>query len=87
VLELACELGVWTSRLLRHATDVTTVDPSPEMLAIAASRVRDDRVRFVQADLFTWVPDRRYDVVFFDSGSRACRPGALSRSGHWWLAA
>ena len=22
-------------------------------------------VRFVQADLFTWRPDRRYDVVFF----------------------
>ena len=64
VLELACGPGVWTSQLLRHATDVTAVDASPEMLAIAASRVVDDRVRFVQADLFTWVPDRRYDVVF-----------------------
>jgi demethylmenaquinone methyltransferase/2-methoxy-6-polyprenyl-1,4-benzoquinol methylase len=64
VLELACGPGVWTSRLLHHATDVTAVDASPEMLAIAASRVGDDRVRFVQADLFTWVPDRRYDVVF-----------------------
>jgi len=65
VLELACGPGVWTGQLLRHATDVTAVDASPEMLAIAAARVRDDRVRFVQADLFTWVPDRRYDVVFF----------------------
>jgi SAM-dependent methyltransferase len=65
VLELACGPGVWTSRLLRHATDLTAVDASPEMLAIAAARVSDDRVRFVQADLFTWVPDRRYDVVFF----------------------
>src|SRR5918997_769474 len=27
----------------------------------------EDRVRFVQADLFTWTPDRRYDVVFFGS--------------------
>src|ERR671937_3148742 len=25
----------------------------------------DGRVRFVEADLFTWRPDRRYDVVFF----------------------
>jgi len=25
----------------------------------------DDRVRFVRADLFSWRPDRRYDVVFF----------------------
>src|SRR5204862_1615704 len=65
VLELACGIGVWTELLLRHATRVTAVDASPEMLAIASARVRDERVRFIQADLFTWVPDRRYDVVFF----------------------
>jgi trans-aconitate methyltransferase len=65
VLELACGPGVWTRQLLRHASDVTAVDASPEMLAIAASRVPGDApVRFVQADLFTWEPDRRYDVVF-----------------------
>jgi SAM-dependent methyltransferase len=64
VLELACGPGVWTRQLLRHAADVTAVDASPEMLAIAAARVGDERVRFVQADLFAWVPDRRYDVVF-----------------------
>jgi SAM-dependent methyltransferase len=64
VLEFACGPGVWTGQLLRHATDVTALDASPEMLAIAAARVNDDRARFVQADLFTWVPDRRYDVVF-----------------------
>ena len=65
VLELACGPGTWTSHLLPHATDVTALDASPEMLAIAAARVTDDRVRFVQADLFTWRPDRRYDAVFF----------------------
>jgi SAM-dependent methyltransferase len=65
VLELACGPGVWAGQLLRHATDVTAVDASPEMLAIAAARVGNDRVRFIQADLFTWRPDRRYDVVFF----------------------
>ena len=64
VLELACGPGLWTGQLLRHATDVTAVDASPEMLAIAAARIGSDRVRFVQADLFTWQPDRRYDVVF-----------------------
>ena len=67
VLELACGPGVWTGQLLRHASDVTAVDASPEMLAIAAARTREvggERVRFVQADLFTWTPDRRYDVVF-----------------------
>ena len=66
VLELACGPGVWTGQLLRHASEVTAVDASPEMLAIAAARVGgSDRVRFIQADLFTWTPDRRYDVVFF----------------------
>jgi SAM-dependent methyltransferase len=64
VLELACGPGTWTSQLLRHATHVTAVDASPEMLAIAAARTGSERVRFVQADLFTWVPDQRYDVVF-----------------------
>jgi trans-aconitate methyltransferase len=65
VLELACGTGVWTQQLLRHATSVTAVDAAPEMLAIASARVRDGRVRFVEANLFTWTPDRRYDVVFF----------------------
>jgi 2-polyprenyl-3-methyl-5-hydroxy-6-metoxy-1,4-benzoquinol methylase len=64
VLELACGPGVWTGQLLRCATDVTAVDASPEMLAIAAARVGNERVRFIQADLFTWKPDRLYDVVF-----------------------
>jgi trans-aconitate methyltransferase len=65
VLELACGPGVWTEQLLRHATCVTAVDASPEMLAIASARVRDKRVCFIQADLFKWAPDRRYDLVFF----------------------
>jgi SAM-dependent methyltransferase len=64
VLELACGPGVWTGQLLRHATEVTAVDASAEMLAIAAARVGSERVRFIQADLFTWKPDRRYDAVF-----------------------
>jgi demethylmenaquinone methyltransferase/2-methoxy-6-polyprenyl-1,4-benzoquinol methylase len=66
VLELACGPGTWTTQLLQHAADVTAVDASPEMLAIAATRVGEqERVRFVSADLFGWRPDRRYDVVFF----------------------
>lgn len=65
VLELACGPGTWTAQLLRHAAEVTAVDASPEMLAIASARVAKSRVRFVRADLFKWEPDRRYDVVFF----------------------
>jgi ubiquinone/menaquinone biosynthesis C-methylase UbiE len=67
VLELACGPGMWTELMLRHATSVTAVDAAPEMLALAIARLGEGegRVRFVQADLFSWRPDRRYDVVFF----------------------
>ena len=64
VLELACGPGMWTEMLLRHATSVTAVDAAPEMLARAKARL-GDRARFLQADLFSWRPERRYDVIFF----------------------
>ena len=31
----------------------------------ARRRIADSRARFLLADLFSWTPDRRYDVVFF----------------------
>lgn len=65
VLELACGPGTWTPELLRHARTLTAVDGSPEMLRLAAAKVLSERVRFVEANLFDWRPDRRYDVVFF----------------------
>jgi len=65
VLELACGTGMWTRLLLRHATNVTAMDAAPEMLAAAAARFEEGRVRVVEANLFSWTPDRRYDVVFF----------------------
>ena len=65
VLELACGPGTWTEQLAVYAERVTAVDVAPEMLELAAAKVRDDRVRFLQRDLFKWRPDRRYDVVFF----------------------
>lgn len=66
VLELACGPGTWTPHLLRYADSVTAVDASPEMLSIAAREVGgDERVRFVEADLFGWRPDSQYDVCFF----------------------
>jgi len=65
VLELACGPGMWTEILLRHAASVTAVDGAPEMLARARARVGEGRARFIHADLFSWLPERRYDVVFF----------------------
>lgn len=67
VLELACGTGAFTGALLDHADHLTAVDGSPESLAIARAKLRDrsERLTFVEADLFTWRPERRYDVVFF----------------------
>jgi demethylmenaquinone methyltransferase/2-methoxy-6-polyprenyl-1,4-benzoquinol methylase len=67
VLELACGPGTWTAEILRYADSITAVDASPEMLALAAAAVgkHGAEVRFVNADLFSWEPDRLYDAVFF----------------------
>jgi SAM-dependent methyltransferase len=66
VLELAAGTGLWTQRLAAYATRLTAVDAAPEVLAINRQRlsVRDD-VRYIEADLFQWQPDGRYDVIFF----------------------
>ena len=65
VLELACGQGKWTGLLLTHADSITCVDASPEMLAIARREVDDSRATFIEADIFGWEPERRYNVVFF----------------------
>jgi ubiquinone/menaquinone biosynthesis C-methylase UbiE len=69
VLELACGTGLWTVELARHATGITAVDASPEVLEINHARLQEARlqtpVSYVRADLFDWRPDDAYDVVFF----------------------
>lgn len=65
VLELAGGTGIWTQRLVRTADELTVVDASPEVLAINRAKVGDARVRYLEADLFAWRPDQRYDAVFF----------------------
>lgn len=65
VLELAAGTGWWTQRLAQYAASVTAVDASPESLAINRGKLGDTPVRYVEADLFDWQPDRQYDVVFF----------------------
>lgn len=66
VLEIASGTGTWTRLLLQHASSVTALDPAPEMHHEARRKLGDDeRVRFIEANIFTWDPDRLYDVVFF----------------------
>ncbi len=65
VLELACGTGLWTRHLVDYATSLTAVDAAPEVLAINRARVGDDSVRYVEADLFDWTPDGRFDACVF----------------------
>ena len=66
VLELACGTGWWTGRLAAGHRRVMAVDASPEVIAINRERVKSDRVDYVVADLFKWVPPAgAFDAVFF----------------------
>jgi SAM-dependent methyltransferase len=65
VLELACGPGGFTGELARHAATVTAVDASQRMLARSRAEVDRRNVRYIQADLFDWRPERSYDLVFF----------------------
>lgn len=68
VLELACATGWWTERLAWTAGTLTCLDASPEMVALNRARLRAAGLpepRFVLADVFSWKPERAYDVAFF----------------------
>lgn len=65
VLELAGGTGWWTERLARTADHLTVVDASPEVLALNRERVGRSDVDYVVADVFSWRPQRSFDVVFF----------------------
>ena len=63
VLELAPGTGLWTAELLEAGAQVTAVDAAPEMLEALRRRCGGPRLTTVHADLFAWVPARRYDAV------------------------
>jgi ubiquinone/menaquinone biosynthesis C-methylase UbiE len=65
VLELACGTGLWTQQLLGHAQQITAIDSAMEALDLNRQRVQSAKVKYIQADIFTWLPDERYDVIFF----------------------
>jgi len=85
VLELACGTGQWTVELARHASLLTAVDASPEMIALNRARVAQGNVRYVEADLFSWSAPERYDVVFFSMWLSHVPPQRFD--GFWALVA
>jgi demethylmenaquinone methyltransferase/2-methoxy-6-polyprenyl-1,4-benzoquinol methylase len=67
VLEIACGTGLWTEELAGLADTVTAIDAAPEAVEIARDRVRSANVSFEVADVFSWAPDTRFDVIFFSA--------------------
>lgn len=65
VLELACGTGLWTEQIVAHADHNTAVDSSAEVIALNAGRVDSPLVEYLQADIFEWQPEKRFDLVFF----------------------
>ena len=67
VLEIACGTGLWTQALAASADTVTAIDVAPEVIEIAHDRVRSANVVFEVADVFSWAPGVRFDVIFFSA--------------------
>lgn len=66
-LEAGCGAGAEAIWLAEHGWQVTGADVADAALAFAADRAADrgvsDRVDWIQADLSTWEPPTRYDLV------------------------
>ena len=66
VLEIASGTGIWTEALTRHATSITALDSSQEMIERCKTRLGGNpKVRYIHADFYAWTPDRQYDAVTF----------------------
>ena len=64
-IELGAGTGQWTNALASVAGDVVAVDASPEALALLRAKVRAPGVSTVAADVLSWRPDARADLVLF----------------------
>jgi SAM-dependent methyltransferase len=81
VLEIACGTGLWTQALAEWADSLTAIDAAPEAVAIARDRVRPASVSFAVADVFSWHPGTRFDVIFFSAWLSHV---PASRFGQFW---
>jgi demethylmenaquinone methyltransferase/2-methoxy-6-polyprenyl-1,4-benzoquinol methylase len=67
VLEVAAGTGIWTIPLLESAQRVTALDTSAEVLDICHEKAGAlaARLTTIQASIFEWEPERKFDHVFF----------------------
>ena len=62
---------------------MSVIDSSPETLDLNRDRVGRPDVDYLVADLFTWQPQRTYDVVFFSFRLSHVPRSRFSASGPW----
>lgn len=65
ILEMAPGTGIWTTELIQIGARVTALDASPEMIKINRAKLLSDKVDYQLTDLFSYEPQRQYDMVFF----------------------
>lgn len=100
-LDLGCGAGFFSAWLARQGMDVTAIDLFPEAIEMARTTAakKGVEVELVCGDLFTFAPERRFDLVL-DSGClhalvggdvaaykaqllRLLAPGGTFVLGHW----
>jgi demethylmenaquinone methyltransferase/2-methoxy-6-polyprenyl-1,4-benzoquinol methylase len=65
VLEVACGTGYWTQFIASVAESILAIDAAPETLAIAKSRVAQEKVKFVVGDAYDLPPHpEKFDAAF-----------------------
>jgi len=63
VLDVGCGTGRWTKYFVKSGADVTSVDTSPDMLALARRRVKGAQFKLMDARKLRF-PDNSFDFVF-----------------------
>jgi len=68
-LDVGCGAGVFTVWLAERGLEVTGIDLFPEAITMARSLAhkKGAKVELVEADLFSYTPDRPFDLIFDSS--------------------
>jgi cyclopropane fatty-acyl-phospholipid synthase-like methyltransferase len=89
-LDVGCGAGVFSVWLAKQGMDVTGID-LPDAIAMARGRAIANRadVAFITADLFTFTPERPFDLVLDSGCLHSLVGGSVATYGHKvldWLA-
>jgi SAM-dependent methyltransferase len=68
-LDIGCGAGVFSVYMAKAGYQVSGLDFIPKALELASSLAKENdvHVKWVQADLFNWNPETKYDIIL-DSG-------------------